>query len=108
MQSVVAVAVGRFREGFPGIELRLRSAVRSEGLCLLEAGESDLHCSGPDAGARLPDPLRRQAVPALTMGAVAHRGHPLLSGGATAEALAEWPWVDCADDLGPDRWFEMI
>ena len=27
--------------------------------------------------------------------------HSLLSGGATAEALADWPWVDCVADLGP-------
>ena len=101
MQGVVADAVGRFREGFPGIELRLRSTGRGEGLRLLEAGESDLHCGGLDAGACLPDSLRREELPALTMGTVAHRAHPLLSGGATAEALADWPWVDCVADLGP-------
>ena len=48
MQAVVADAAGRFREAFPGIELRLRSVGRGEGLRLLEAGESDLHCGGPE------------------------------------------------------------
>ena len=40
MQAVVADATGRFREAFPGIELRMRSAGRGEGLRLLEAGET--------------------------------------------------------------------
>ena len=92
---------GHFREAFPGIELRLRSAGRGEGLRLLEAGETDLHCGGLDAGGCLPDPLRREELPALTMGAVARRNHPLQAGGATAEVLADWPWIDCVADLGP-------
>ena len=107
MQGVLAYAAGRFRDGFPGIELRLRSVGRAEGLRLLEAGDSGLHCGGIDAGERLPDHLRREELPPLTMGVVAHRDHPLLSGGATAEALADWPWVDCvADGLsfgGPEK-----
>lgn len=41
MQSVVADAAGRFREAFPGIELRLRSAGRSEGLRELAAVGAD-------------------------------------------------------------------
>ena len=102
MQGVVADAAGVFRDAFPGIELRLRGTGRTEGLCLLEAGESDLHCGGLDAGACLPDHLRREELPALTMGLVAHRDHPLLSGGATVEALADWPWIDCTADLGPE------
>ena len=40
-------------------------------------------------------------MPALTMGIVAHCGHPLLAGEATVEALAGWPWVDCGADLRP-------
>ena len=89
MQGVVADAAGRYREGFPGIELRLRGAGRGEGLRVLEAGESDLHCGGPDAGACLPDLLRREELPALTMGVVARRSHPLLSGGAADGGAAE-------------------
>ena len=101
MQAVLPQAVGCFRDGFPGIELRLRSAGRAEGLGLLEAGDSDLHCGGIDAGERLPGHLRREPLPALTMGVVAHRNHPLQAGGATAEALADWPWIDCVADLVP-------
>ena len=102
MQAVVADAAGRFRQAFPGIELRLRSVGRGEGLRLLEAGESDLHCGGPEAGTCLPAPLRREALPAVTMGVVAHRNHPLQAGGATVAALADWPWIDCIADLGPE------
>ena len=102
MQAVLPRAVGRFREAFPGIELRLRSAGRAEGLCLLDAGDSDLHCGGLDAGACLPDHLRREELPAVTMGVVAHRNHPLQAGGATVEALADWPWIDCIADLGQE------
>ncbi len=100
-QAVLPEAVGRFREAFPGIELRLRSAGRAEGLRLLDAGESELHCGGLDAGTCLPGHLRRVGLPTLTMGVVAHRDHPLQAGGATAEALADWPWVDCVADLEP-------
>ena len=103
MQAVLPRAVGRFREGFPGIELRLRSAGRAEGLCLLDAGDSDLHCGGIDGRERLPGHLRREPLPALTMGVVAHRNHPLQAGGATAEALSDWPWIDCIADLGSER-----
>ena len=95
-------AVGRFRERFPEIELRLRGAGRAEGLGLLDAGDSDLHCGGIDTRGRLPDRLRREPLPALTMGVVAHRNHPLQAGGATAEALSDWPWIDCIADLGPE------
>ena len=101
MQAVMPEAVGRFREAFPGIALRLRSAGRAEGLGLLEAGDSDLHCGGIDGCERLPGHLRREPLPAVTMGVAAHRSHPLQAGGATVEGLADWPWVDCVADLGP-------
>ena len=102
MQAVLPRAVGRFREAFPGIELRLRSAGRAEGLCLLDAGDSDLHCGGIDGRRRLPGHLRREPLPAVTLGVVAHRNHPLQAGGATVEALSDWPWIDCIADLGPE------
>ena len=102
MQAVLPRAVGRFREAFPGIELRLRSAGRAEGLGLLDAGDSDLHCGGIDGRRRLPGHLRREPLPAVTMGVVAHRNHPLQAGGATVEALSDWPWIDCIADLGPE------
>ena len=101
MQAVMPEAVGRFREDFPEVELRLRSAGRAEGLRLLESGDSDLHCGGIDTSGRLPDHLRREPLPALTMGVVAHRHHPLQAGGATVAALADWPWIDCIADLEP-------
>ena len=53
MQAVMPEAVGRFRERFPEIELRLRGAGRAEGLGLLDAGDSDLHCGGIDTRGRL-------------------------------------------------------
>ena len=106
MQAVMPEAVGRFREAFPGVELRLRVAGRAEGLRLLDAGDSELHCGGIDAGERLPDHLRREPLPAMTMAVVAHRNHPLHAAGATATAtaaaLADWPWIDWIADLGPE------
>ena len=102
MQAVLPQALGRFREAFPGIELRLRSAGRAEGLGMLEAGDSDLHCGGIDGCERLPGHLRREPLPAVTLGVVAHRNHPLQAGGATVEALSDWPWIDCITDLGPE------
>ena len=106
MQAVMPEAVGRFREAFPGVELRLRVAARAEGLRLLDAGDSELHCGGIDAGECLPDHLRRESLPAMTMAVVAHRNHPLHAAGATATAtaaaLADWPWIDWIADLGPE------
>ena len=55
MQAVMPEAVGRFREAYPEVELRLRGAGRVEGLRLLESGDSDLHCGGIDTSGRLPD-----------------------------------------------------
>ncbi len=106
MEGIVPDAVERFREMYPEIELRLRSAGRAEGLRLLDAGDSDLHCGGIDDRRRLPNHLRRETLPPVTMGVAAHRHHPLQAHGATAEALADWPWVDCIADAlpsgGPD------
>ena len=62
MQAVMPEAVGRFRERFPQVELRLRGACRAEGLGLLEAGDSDLHCGAMDDRKRLPDHLRREPL----------------------------------------------
>ena len=102
MQAVLPQALGCFQEAFPGIELPLRSTGRAGGLCLLEAGDSDLHCGGIDGRERLPGHLRREPLPAVTMGVVAHRNHPLQAGGTTVEALSDWPWIDCIADLGPE------
>ena len=86
---------------FPGIEIQLRGAGPAEGLHLLDAGDSELHCGSMGSAARLPDSLRREAPPTLTIDVVAHRRHPLLAGGAAIEALADWPWVDCVADMAP-------
>ena len=51
-------AVGRFRERFPEVGLRLRGAGRAEVLRLLDAGDSELHCGAVDDRKRLPDHLR--------------------------------------------------
>ena len=40
---------------------------------------------------RLPDHLRREPLPVMTLAIVAGRNHPLQAGGATAAALADWP-----------------
>ncbi len=107
METVLPEAVGRFRERFPAIELRLRGAGRAEGLRLLEAGDSELHCGGIDDGECLPDQLRHEPLPPVTLGIVARPDHPLLAAGAAgaagaaAAALADWPWVDCATDTEP-------
>ena len=102
MQAVMPEAVGRFRERFPQVELRLRGAGRAEGLGLLDAGDSDLHCGAMDDRKRLPDHLRCEPLPAMTLAIVADRSHPLQAGGATAAALSDWPWIDCIADLGPE------
>ena len=106
MTGIVPEAIGRFREIYPGIELQLRSAGRAEGLRLVDAGDCDLHCDGNDDRRRLPDHLRRETLPPVTMGVAAHLHHPLQAGAATPEALADWPWVDCIANAlpfgGPD------
>ena len=107
MAGVVPEAVGRFREKYPGIELRLRCAGRAEGLRLLDAGDCDLHCGGIDDLRHLPNRVRRETLPPVTMGVVANLHHPLQAGVADPEALADWPWVDCIADAlpsgGPER-----
>lgn len=101
MAGIVPEAVGRFREIYPGIELRLRCAGRAEGLRLLDAGDCDLHCGGVDDRRHLPDHVRRETLPPVTMGVVANLHHPLQGGVADPEALADWPWVDCIADALP-------
>ena len=87
MQALLPQAVGRFRETFPEIELRLRSAGRAEGLCLLDAGDSDLHWGGIEGRQRLPGHLRREPLPAVTMGVVAHRNQAIAPAQQRAGAI---------------------
>ena len=94
VDAIVPPAIARFRGAFPGIELRLDTATRAEGLRLLAAGESDLHCGGVDTGEPLPGFLRRERFVHLTAGIVAGRGHPLLARTVTLDELARCPWID--------------
>lgn len=81
--------------------MRLRSAGRAEGLRLLAADDYDLHCGGIDDRRRLPDHLRRETLPPVTIGVVARLRLPLQAGAATPEAWAHWPSVDCIADAQP-------
>ena len=94
VDAIVPPAIARFRDAFPGIELRLDTATRAEGLRRLAAGETDLHCGGVDTGEPLPGFLRRQRFVDLTAGIVAGHGHPLHTRVVTFEDLARCPWID--------------
>ena len=64
-----AAQARRLLHAFEEAEDRIGGALagRAEGLCLLEAGDSDLHCGGIDGRERLPGPLRREPLPAVTV-----------------------------------------
>ena len=94
MQAVLPAAVARFHAACPGVELKLHTATHAEGLRLLAAGESDLHCGGVDTDEPLPRFLRRERFLDMSWGIVAHRDHPLHSRTATYDDLAEYPWID--------------
>ena len=79
------------------------STTRAEGLRLLAAGESDLHCGGIDDGLGLPGFLRRERFLDMTAGIVAWRGHPLLAGKVTEDDLVHSPWVDFDATAAPAR-----
>ena len=101
MQAVLPLAVPRFHECHPGIELKLRSADFRRGLRLLADGRTDLHCGGVDSGVPLPPFLRRERLPDATFGIVAHAGHPLLARTAAPDDLTDYPWVDFGGPPGP-------
>ena len=94
VDAIVPPAIARFREAFPGIELRLDTATRAEELRLLATGETDLHCGGVDTGEPLPGFLRRQRFVDLTAGIVAGHDHPLHTRVVTFDDLARCPWID--------------
>ena len=102
MHAVLPLAVARFHETYPGIELKLRTADFRRGLQLLADGKNDLHCGGVDSGEPLPRFLRRERLPDATFGIVAHTGHPLLAGMAAPDDLADYPWVDFGALPRPD------
>ena len=93
-EALLAQAAARFHRDYPDIELRLQTTTRTEGLRLLAAGESDLHCGGIDDGLGLPGFLRRERFLDMTAGIVAWHGHPLLAGKVTEDDLVRCPWVD--------------
>ena len=108
MRAVIVPAALRFEEAFPGVSLTFRSVPFSEGVRLLTAGESDLHCGGVDGGGPLPKFLRREPLLEVTGGIVARRDHPLQSRRPTPEDLVRTPWIDCyatartaVDERGP-------
>ena len=92
--AVLPHAAARFHKSFPGIELKIETATRPEGLQRLAIGRSDLHCGGIDSGERLPAFLRRERFINITAGIVAHRNHPLLVGDVSYDDLAQCPWID--------------
>ena len=93
-EAILPEALARFHQDSPGIEIRLQTASRTEGLRLLGDGENDLHCGGADAGEILNASLRRERFLEVTAGIVAWRGHPLFSRNIASEDLARCPWVE--------------
>ena len=108
MRAVIAPAALRFQQACPGVGLSLRTVSFSEGVRLLAAGASDLHCGGIDGGQPLPGFLRREPLLEVTAGIVARRDHPLHGARPTPEDLVLSPWLDCyssarseAEESGP-------
>ena len=81
-----------FHNAFPGIELDLLTATRTEGRQRIAQCRSDLHCCGIDAGKPLPEFLRRERFLDMTARIDTWRGHPLFNRAVTD--LVRCPWVD--------------
>ena len=94
MKTVVPIAVTRFHESYPGIELKLRTTNYMEGVWLLMNGENDIHCGGIDTYETLPQFVTREQILDMTWGIVAHKDHPLQSRESTYGDLADYPWID--------------
>ena len=88
MKAVLPIAIIRFHESYPGIELNLRTTTYEEGVWLLMDSESDLHCGGIDSHTSLPQFLVREHILDMTWGIVAHKDHPLQSASSTTTT---WP-----------------
>ena len=94
MEAVLAPSAAWLRERLPALELAFRTVTPPEGLRLLEAGRSDLHCGGLREEVTLPDYLRCERFLDMTGGIVARDGHPLLDAAPAPRDLAAAPWID--------------
>ena len=94
MRVVLPVAIARFHETCPGMEIKLKTTPVTEGIRLLVNGESDFHCGGINTSEPLPQFLKCERFLDMTWGIVAHRDHPLHSSAVREDALADYPWID--------------
>ncbi len=94
MQAILPVAIAKFHRTYPGVEFRLHTATRHEGIRLLTDGETDLHCGGIETEEPLPQFLRHERLLDMTWGIVAHKDHPLHSRTVSDDALVDYPWID--------------
>ena len=102
MGAVLPEIIARFHETCPGVEVKLKTTPLSEGIRLLANGDSDLHCGGINSNEPLPQFLRSERFIDMTWGIVAHKSHPLHSGIADEEVLADYPWIDFDAPLRAD------
>lgn len=102
MGAVLPEIIARFHETCPGVEVKLKTTPLSEGIRLLANGDSDLHCGGINSNEPLPQFLRSERFLDMTWGIVADKSHPLHSGIAGEEVLADYPWIDFDAPLRAD------
>lgn len=102
MGAVLPEIIARFHETCPGVEVKLKTTPLSEGIRLLANGDSDLHCGGINSNEPLPQFLRSERFLDMTWGIVADKNHPLHSGIAGEEVLADYPWIDFDAPLRAD------
>ncbi len=98
LQTVLPAAAA-FHDDHPGVDVNLHPA-GDDVLDLLDGGECDLYCS-PVMPQDVPAELRRTRLPAVSVGLVAARGHPLEDREPGWRDLADHPWIDYgAEPLG--------
>ena len=102
MGAVLPEIIAKFHETCPGVEVKLKTTPLSEGIRLLANGDSDLHCGGINSNEPLPQFLRSERFLDMTWGIVADKSHPLHSGFAGEEVLADYPWIDFDAPLRSD------
>ena len=91
LHGLLPGAVVAFHEEFPGIEVELWPA-GCDAQALLADGCIDLYCGIMGSDDLFPN-LRCDALPDMTAGIAARRGHPLLDRMPTWEDLAGYPWI---------------